>query len=139
MYVLIYTGIRAYTYVGSMLSAVLASVSVSVDVRVPSQVIWVDKEDASPRHCGWGGCLDMANLKHQPHGGGEWDTFIAGKSHHLCVCVCVCLCVCMCTSACVYMCYVCACACVFMCLQAEMKMIFHSKRDLSHKKCNSQL
>ena len=95
-----------------MLSKVLASVGVSVDVRVPSQVIWVDKEDPSPRHRGWGGCLDMANLKHQPHGGGERDTLITGKSHHLCVCVCVCVCVCARVCTCVMCVHVHVCSCV---------------------------
>ena len=58
-----------------------------VNARVPSQVIWVDEEDPSPRHSRRSGGLDMANLKHQPHGGGEWDALVAGKSHHLHVCV----------------------------------------------------
>lgn len=53
------------------------------NVRVPSKVRWVGKEDACTWDGGRSGCLQVANLKHQSHGGWERDSLIACKGQHL--------------------------------------------------------
>ena len=51
--------------------------------RVPAQVGRIGKEDAGPRHGGWGGRLQVSDLEHQPHGGGEGHTLVTGQGKHL--------------------------------------------------------
>lgn len=55
----------------------------SLDLRIPSEVAGVDKQDAGPGDGGRVGLLDIANLKHEPHGGVEGHTLVAGQGQDL--------------------------------------------------------
>ena len=51
--------------------------------RVPSEILGIDVEDASPRHRGRGSGPQMTDLKQQPHGRGQGYAFIAGQGQDL--------------------------------------------------------
>lgn len=53
------------------------------DSRVPAQILLVDIKNSSSGHSCRGGCLKVADFKHQPHGGGERHAFITGQSQDL--------------------------------------------------------
>lgn len=58
-------------------------VCVCEDSRVPPQVSRVDEEDASSRHSGRRGSTQVLDLKHQAHGGVQWNTLVTGQRQHL--------------------------------------------------------
>lgn len=51
--------------------------------RVPPQISRVDVEYAGPRDGGWGGCPQVADLKHQPHGAIQGNSLVAGQGEDL--------------------------------------------------------
>ncbi len=54
-----------------------------MDLRVPAKVRGVDKENPRSGDGGWGGLSEMADLKHEPHGGRERNTLVAGQGQDL--------------------------------------------------------
>ena len=55
----------------------------SDSLRVPSQVCWVNKEDASAGHGGQVGFFEVTHLKHEPHGWLQRYALIAGQCQYL--------------------------------------------------------
>lgn len=53
------------------------------DSRVPAQILLVDVKNSSSGHSCRGGCLKVADFKHQPHGGGERNAFVTGQRQDL--------------------------------------------------------
>ena len=68
-----------------LLSGVLSGLNPAGDIGVPSQVSWVDVEDASSGHCGRSGSLQVGDLKQKLHVWSECNSLIAGQGQDLVV------------------------------------------------------
>ena len=59
------------------------NVYVSVHSRIPAKVSRVDEQDSSTGHRSWSSCLQMADLKQQPHARCQRNALVTSQGENL--------------------------------------------------------